>query len=672
MKLTELKLTNFGVFRGENVVDLFADDADKSIVLIGGRNGAGKTTLLEAILLALYGKRSPGVKRQASSYENFLRSMITKGEESGAAVRLSIEGLSGYYGQIVELARAWTPQKRGVHETFQVFVDGWVDDVLTHRWAEHIERVAPASVSNLFFFDGERIENFADPLKAAEAIENSLESLLGLNEVVQLRRDLAVFRQKRLASDTTGEERQALETDYADVERLKSIYQEQIHKQASLHDKEGYIDKELERLKARFEKAGGDLYQKRESLRAELDEAAESQERAFARILSLAVSGSGPLAAATGLLERALHRKQSEKDHAEEAFASHALRRRENDILRTASEMIELDRDAIEQLRSILRGAFETSTGAEYALSEESLGVVFATSYELSVSSRAAHQKAEALSEGLTTYRNTVEEYSKAEALVENIPSENEIAALITQLNGAERRRTEIERELSELEESMQKTKNELDQSRERYRRTTEKIVEESVSSIEEKRLLSISQAAEESLVQIEGKLKRKLLRRLEQEIVDKASRLLSKRELVRNVVINNETYVPEIYNSKNEHVELWDLSAGERQLFALSMLWSFATIANVDLPLVIDTPLGRLDRTHRHHFAERFLPAASHQTLVLSTDQEIHGELFNIVEPYVSTAYTLVNDDDHGGSSIHEGYMFVSKGQQEPVLATS
>lgn len=53
MKLSELKLKNFGVFRGENIVEFFADDDDKTIVLIGGRNGAGKTTILEAILLAL-------------------------------------------------------------------------------------------------------------------------------------------------------------------------------------------------------------------------------------------------------------------------------------------------------------------------------------------------------------------------------------------------------------------------------------------------------------------------------------------------------------------------------------------------------------------------------------------------------------------------------------------
>lgn len=671
MKLTELKLKNFGVFRGENVIDLFTDGEDKTIVLLGGRNGAGKTTILEAILLALYGKRSPGVRRQASSYEKFLRGIVSKGEETGAGVRLSIEGLPGYYGEIVELARAWTSQKNGVHETFQVFVNGWVDDVLTQRWAEHIERVAPVSVSNLFFFDGERIENFADPLKAAEAIENSLESLLGLNEVVQLRRDLSVFRQKRLASDTTGDQRKALEADYAEVERLQRVHEEQRHTQALLHDKQGYTQRELERVKARFEKAGGDLYEQRELLRRDLDNAAEFKEKAFARLLSLAVSGTGPLASVRDLLQRAHQRKQREKDRTEECFAAHALRRREDDILSAVSERIGINGDSAEQLRSVLRQAFETNGESNGFLSEESLGAVFATTYELSVSSRAAEQKAEAFAETIAVYRQATAEYTRAEALVESIPSDTEIASLLAQLNDAERCLSEIERDLSGLDDAMERTKNELGQARDRYRKTTEKIVEHSVSSLEAKRVLSVSQEAEGTLQRIEAKLKRRLLRRLEQEILDKAALLLSKRDLIRNVVINNETYVPEIYNIKNERVELWDLSAGERQLFALSMLWSFATIANVDLPLVIDTPLGRLDRTHRHHFAERFLPVASHQTLVLSTDQEIHGELFDIVRPHVSAAYTLVNDEDNGGSAVYDGYLFVSQGQQREFAAT-
>jgi DNA sulfur modification protein DndD len=41
-------------------------------------------------------------------------------------------------------------------------------------------------------------------------------------------------------------------------------------------------------------------------------------------------------------------------------------------------------------------------------------------------------------------------------------------------------------------------------------------------------------------------------------------------------------------------------------------------------LPTIIDTPLGRLDSTRRRHLLERYFPVASHQVILLSTDEEI------------------------------------------------
>ena len=72
MILTELELQNFGVYRGSHVIDLEPADRDSPIVLFGGLNGAGKTTVLEAVLLALYGKRTPIAKREGLRYDDYL------------------------------------------------------------------------------------------------------------------------------------------------------------------------------------------------------------------------------------------------------------------------------------------------------------------------------------------------------------------------------------------------------------------------------------------------------------------------------------------------------------------------------------------------------------------------------------------------------------------------
>ena len=51
------------------------------------------------------------------------------------------------------------------------------------------------------------------------------------------------------------------------------------------------------------------------------------------------------------------------------------------------------------------------------------------------------------------------------------------------------------------------------------------------------------------------------------------------------------------------------------------------ASASGRQLPVAIDTPLGRLDSEHRNHLVERYFPPASHQVLLLSTDTEIRAE---------------------------------------------
>jgi DNA sulfur modification protein DndD len=51
------------------------------------------------------------------------------------------------------------------------------------------------------------------------------------------------------------------------------------------------------------------------------------------------------------------------------------------------------------------------------------------------------------------------------------------------------------------------------------------------------------------------------------------------------------------------------DLSEGEKQMYALAVLWTLTKISKRPLPFIIDTPLGRLDHTHRKKLVESFFP---------------------------------------------------------------
>jgi DNA sulfur modification protein DndD len=72
---------------------------------------------------------------------------------------------------------------------------------------------------------------------------------------------------------------------------------------------------------------------------------------------------------------------------------------------------------------------------------------------------------------------------------------------------------------------------------------------------------------------------------------------------------------------------------------------------------MVIDTPLGRLDSHHRSHIVQRYFPHASHQVILLSTDEEIVGRYEESLKPSVGKAYTLSFDSSQMSSVISQSY---------------
>jgi DNA sulfur modification protein DndD len=98
-------------------------------------------------------------------------------------------------------------------------------------------------------------------------------------------------------------------------------------------------------------------------------------------------------------------------------------------------------------------------------------------------------------------------------------------------------------------------------------------------------------------------------------------------------------------------------LSAGEKQVYAIAMLWALARTSGRALPMIIDTPLARLDSEHRAAIVERYLPAASHQVIVLSTDTEVDRTLLEKLMPAVSHTFRLEYDSKLGSTAAVPGY---------------
>ena len=152
-------------------------------------------------------------------------------------------------------------------------------------------------------------------------------------------------------------------------------------------------------------------------------------------------------------------------------------------------------------------------------------------------------------------------------------------------------------------------------------------------------------------------------VRRIEQLVLESYKRLLRKTSLVTRLSIDPANFSLTLFGRDGEVLNADRLSAGERQLLAVALLWGLAKASGRPLPTAIDTPLGRLDTGHRMHLVERYFPFASHQMLLLSTDQEITGEYLERLRPWIGRTYRLAYDDQIGRTHVVPGYFDAREG---------
>ena len=88
-----------------------------------------------------------------------------------------------------------------------------------------------------------------------------------------------------------------------------------------------------------------------------------------------------------------------------------------------------------------------------------------------------------------------------------------------------------------------------------------------------------------------------------------------------------------------------------------ISLLWALAICSKKKLPVIIDTPLSRMDSNHRVSLITTYFPQASDQTIILSTDSEIDERYYNIMKDDVGDEFTLVYNDAMKCSTIEKGY---------------
>ncbi len=143
-------------------------------------------------------------------------------------------------------------------------------------------------------------------------------------------------------------------------------------------------------------------------------------------------------------------------------------------------------------------------------------------------------------------------------------------------------------------------------------------------------------------------------------DLITESFRYLSRKQtMVERIHIDPSSFAITLYSEAGHALSKERLSEGEKQIFAISVLWGLARASAHPLPAIIDTPMARLDAAHRRHLVERYFPNASHQVLILSTDTEVDRHYYQALQPHIARAYHLDYDEATRATRGREGYFW-------------
>ncbi|MCD1652051.1 DNA sulfur modification protein DndD [Halomonas meridiana] len=659
MILNTLQLGNFRVYSGNHEIDLRPNglSGEKPIILFGGLNGAGKTSILTAVRLALYGRRTLGNKVGNDTYHRYLADSIHKpsGNETPhrrAYVRLKFSDSKGGYPHDYDVVRSWFVDTSGVvSEKLQITRDDEVLKSLTYEQAQSfLNDLIPIGIADLFFFDGEKIAELAESNGNA-ALANAIERLLGLDLVSKLRADLSVYirnHAKGRLPDAIRKEAEQLESDY---QRYYTNYQIERDAKEALEDQLHNLKADIAQQEQKIEAHGGAWYENRSAEQERMERLLAEQHSLKARIRTL--KGSlYPVALAPTALGKLLEQLDKESDYRKQLITHKAAKRQANALRKELASALAGKEQQLDEAIAKAFGKNLVEPEKIELIHDLSDSEIERLRHQITVEAPRQKQEVDTLEEKLERLRH---ELSECATNLERAPDEQRIKPLYAKLHEAQLSQGRLH---SLIEEKRENAKRELRAAMDCLRKLR-KLEAEHQSQSDNAHAIEMANNVRDMLSSYIEKAKISKVKELEHAFGESFKRLSRKSYEHITPRIDPQTFAVNLEYADGRTLDRNQLSAGEKQIYATAMLEALGKCSGKRLPIIIDTPLGRLDSEHRQRIIDHYFPTASHQVVLLSTDTEIalgsnHSRHFNEA---ISKAYEMIYNPETGSTTLQEGY---------------
>ncbi|MGM0937337.1 MAG: DNA sulfur modification protein DndD [Pseudomonadota bacterium] len=659
MLIKQLVLRNFRVFNGTHIIDLAPkkrhnDDNPRPIVLFGGLNGAGKTSILSAIRLVLYGRLAFGPTTQQQEYVEELSTLVHNGSSSGeqpneASIELVFTYNKGGLEAEFTVTRTW---QKGKRDKLYLQQDGKVIQGLNYDQCQgFLNELIPHGIADLFFFDGEKIAELAED-ESGTILRTAVRRLLGLDIVEKLRNDLMIFVKRQQSGQLAEPQQQSLSILEQKIKEFAFKTEQILEKADSTKLRIDLISKEIMQHESLLSAQGGAFARTKAQEMQKVEILIKEKDR-LEKALRHECDSSLPYAFAPKtlslLLEQISIEMQIKQANSFEKELSQFLAQLKQDISFRSSSTGKIVTEAIED--NLQKYLSDKPKGELlFDISEREAGKI---QQSIEQESKNAWQRFDLYRSQLSEVEEQLEQ---AAANIARAPDDAQLFDIFEKIRKLDRDREAKRQEyLALLEEARHVKQQQLDSTRQ-----IQKVHDAARSQHNHSSAFKNANETIKLLDRYAELLTKARVKTLTTNFEIAYHKLARKEGLQLNAHINPETFDVELINETGTLINRKLLSAGEKQIYAIAILEALAKTSGRDLPVIIDTPLGRLDSQHRDKLINHYFPFASHQVVLLSTDTEVDERYFvDQLRDDISHAYEIIFNAHTKSSTLTPGYFW-------------
>lgn len=669
MHLVRLTITNYGVYKGENTFDLSTNGG--TIVLFGGKNGSGKTTILNTMRLCLYGAKALGPKTTKKDYREYIDQQIHRNKSAKVPINSASVELEFEYGQldsteIYSVNRTWVRSNGKDKLDEQLFIkqnNEMLVGIEEQHWQSFLDDLIPPSIFDLFFFDGEKITNLMIDSLSSETLATEIKRLLGLDLIERLQADLDIYiyqqRKKNLNKDEI-KRIEALEKTRDEIEgKIGATKQERAKIVSSINLVSGEIDD----LESKIHRESSGYALDRQKWQDRLTQIEVQKEQIKKQIHDLSANLL-PFSLVPNLLIE-LKAQLHNESLSENWIASRTALEPKIDQIRESLTHSDFWAETInveKQERISIANKFSMLLDGLLEVPEEIRSIQIR--HELSDSEKTtlfswidqAISEMPYLSDRLSNDFVVLDQEQQSVALaLRQIPSDEILQPYVNRLNSLYQKLGNLEGQLTQIDEKIRVLENKYSESRRLFVKAYMALRSEEKLEMR----LELVEKTQKVLEKYLFEQTRRKLRSLEELLVARFRELGRKDDFVTKIEIDEFDLSVTLFDSQENVIPKKQLSAGEQQMFAIAMIWALRQLSGRPYPVVIDTPLGRLDSDHRENLVNQYFPHVSHQVILFSTDTEVDRSYFEELQPFISHSYHLDFDESQGATKVREGYFW-------------